>query len=333
MDLKPKIEDLADWVPIRFYWSDQKPYVDWCYMGKERFTDSFFDVTIQKRFYEPFNLLFRHQTPIDFLGEMYEKKRGLAPNGFIFHLSRCGSTLISQMLAALPQNIVLSEPPPIDSILRQSSVNSQVSDWQKIDWLKWYINAAGQTRNDEKFYFIKFDSWSVNDLRLITRAFPDVPWIFLYRNPVEVIVSHLRQPGAQMIPGMLNYAFPNLDFTEIMQMPREEFCARILANICENALENVSSKNAKLINYIQLPEIVTSSILDHFRVSYSAADLEKMKSAAQFNAKMPQINFQPDTEEKRKQATLAAHHAAENSVNELYKKLEIQRIKAENAAS
>ena len=36
---------------------------------------------------------------------------GIDPTGFIFHLARCGSTLVSQMLAALPEHIVLSEAP------------------------------------------------------------------------------------------------------------------------------------------------------------------------------------------------------------------------------
>ena len=33
-------------------------------------------------------------------------------------MSRCGSTLVSQMLAALPQNIVISEAAPIDAVVQ-----------------------------------------------------------------------------------------------------------------------------------------------------------------------------------------------------------------------
>lgn len=322
MDLDKKFEQFADWSPIRFYWENQTPFVDWCYMEKARFTDSFFDTTIQKRFYQPFNFLFRHQTPIEFLGEMYEKRRGLMPNGFIFHLSRCGSTLVSQMLAGLPQNIVLSEPPPIDAILRANARNPQTTDEQKIEWLKWFVSASGQPRNDETHYFIKFDSWSMLDLELITRAFPDVPWIFLYRNPVEVIVSHLRQSGAQMIPGAIEQLLPGLDLMEVLQMPREEYCARVLAKICENALNNAENRNAKFFNYTQLPEIMTTEILDHFQVSYSEQDLKKMNSVTEFDAKSPRTPFMPDSEEKRKQASETANRAAEKIVKPLYEKLE-----------
>ena len=38
---------------------------------------------------------------------------------FVFHVSRCGSTLVSQMLAAVPQHLVLSEP--VDLLERRES--------------------------------------------------------------------------------------------------------------------------------------------------------------------------------------------------------------------
>src|SRR5688500_14155098 len=96
------VENFRDWIPVRGYWREDRAFVDWCFLGKERLTEPFFDDSIVKRFRQPFNLLFRHQTPFEFLGELAEFSKGLKPTGFIFHLSRCGSTLVSQMFAALP---------------------------------------------------------------------------------------------------------------------------------------------------------------------------------------------------------------------------------------
>ena len=42
----------------------------------------------------------------------------MRPSGFIFHMSRCGSTVISQMLAALAEHVVVSEAGPIDALAR-----------------------------------------------------------------------------------------------------------------------------------------------------------------------------------------------------------------------
>jgi gluconate kinase len=317
---------LKNWSPIRVYRRDERLFVDWCYMGAERFTQPFFDDTIERRLQKPFNLLFRHQTPIEFLGELYEQNQGIAPSGFIFHMSRCGSTLAARMLSSPAQNIVLSEPPPVDSILRSNAKNPAITDEQRIDWLKWIVGAFGQKRNDEKHFFIKFDSWSTLDLDLIARAFPETPWIFLYRNPVEVIVSQMRQRGAQMVPGAIGEILPGLDLTEILRMPPEEYCARILARICESAANHAQSRNALLINYNQLPEAVTSVMLEHFGVEYAPEDIENIKNAAQFNAKTPQMTFAPDSETKRNEASGAALQAAEKWVNPLYERLEKIRL-------
>ena len=321
--MRQRPENLRDWMPVCFYLQETGSFLDWCYMEKKRFTEPFFYATIEGRFREPFNLLFRHETPIEVLGELNAVSDVLEPSGFIFHMSRCGSTLISQMLAALSQNIVISEAPPINSILRANLKNPEISDERRIRWLQWIIGVFGRKRNaDEKHYFIKFDSWNTFDLALIERAFPGVPWIFLYRNPVEVIASHMKLRGAQMIPGVVGQVLPGLDSSEVLQMPPEEYCARILARICESALECLPNRNALLVNYTQLPEAVTSAILKHFRADYTPEDLEQMKNVAQFNAKTPQMNFVPDSETKKKQASEAAHAAAEKWVNPLYEKLE-----------
>lgn len=319
-------------MPVRFYWQESRAFVDWCYLGKKRFTEPFFYITIERRFRKPFNLLFRHQTPIEVLGELNEYSRGFAPSGFIFHMSRCGSTLVSQMLAALSQNIVISEPLPINSILRANLKNPEISDERRIEWLQWIINAFGQKRNaEEKYFFIKFDSWNTLDLALIERAFPGVPWIFLYRNPVEVIASHMNLRGAQMIPGVVEEMLSGLDSSEVSQMRAEEYCARVLARICETALKCLPNRNALLVNYTQLPEAVTSTVLKHFRAAYLPEDIEQMKNAARFNAKTPQMNFVPDSETKKKQASGAAYAAAEKWVNPLYEKLENIRCDFESA--
>ncbi len=322
------LENLRDWTPARVYWRENRVFVDWCYLGKNRFTEPFFDQTIERCFRDPFSLLFRHQTPIEVLGELNAsaQRETLAPDGFIFHLSRCGSTLVSQMLASTGRNIVLSEPPPVDSVLRANFRNPEITDERRIEWLQWIIGALGRKRNDEeKHYFIKFDSWSTLDLALIERAFPAVPWIFLYRNPVEVIASHMKQRGAQMIPGVVEQILPGLNLTDVLQMSPEEYCARVLARICEAALESLPNRNALLVNYTQLPEAVTSIVTSHFRAAYAPEDIEKMETAARFNAKTPQMNFVPDSETKKKQASEAAHRAAEKWVNPLYEKLENTR--------
>ena len=65
-------------------------------------TEPFFDLTIEDCLQDPYCLLFRRQTPLDVLAHLDNASSGSEPTGFIFHMSRCGSTLVSQLLATLP---------------------------------------------------------------------------------------------------------------------------------------------------------------------------------------------------------------------------------------
>lgn len=328
MDMKIEVAQLTGWIPIRFYFGQQsRPMLDWCYLGERRFTEPFFEQTIERCLRHPFNLLFRHQTPVEVLAEMYEAEPGLSPTGLIFHMSRCGSTLISQMLASLPQNIVISEAGTIDTILRANFLNPGITDNQQIDWLRWMTSALARRRQDqEQHLLIKFDSWHTLSMPLILRAFPGVPWIFVYRDPVEVIVSHLRVPSGRMLSGMTETQRLGLDIETIARMPLEEYCAMVTARICETALQHRRDDGAgTIISYKQLPEAVYSLIPDVFHLTYCEADLERMRDAAQFDAKDPSTRFVDDTTTKRRAATDAVRQAADKWVGSLYEQLEAQR--------
>ena len=325
--MKVEAAQLIDWMPVRCYFGPQsQPMLDWCYPGERRFTDPFFEQTIEQCLRHPFNLLFRHQTPIEVLAEMYEAQPGIYPTGFIFHMSRCGSTLISQMLAALPQNIVISEAVTIDSILRANFLNPAITDAMQLDWLRWMISALGRRRQDqEQHLFIKFDSWHTLSMRLIRRAFPDVPWIFVYRDPVEVIVSQLRVPSGRMLSGMYETHLLGLDFPTVAQMQLEEYCAMVTARICETALQQHGEGAGTIISYRQLPEAVYSLLTDVFHLSYSEVDLNRMRDVAQLNAKEPSARFVDDTEAKGREATEAVRQMTGKWVGSLYEQLEAQR--------
>lgn len=320
-----KTPPLAGWIPIRLYRVESRLMVDWCHLGTTTLTDPFFHQTIEHSFRHPFNMLFRHQTSIEVLGEWQVVQPGLAPNGFIFHMSRCGSTLISQMLAALSQNVVISEAGPIDYVLRAHLRDPGVTDDQRVAWLQWLVSALGQRRHGhEKHFFIKFDSWHTVDLPLIRRAFPNVPWIFVYREPVEVIVSILKRTAGRMYPGLMEASLLGLDAATVFQMQQEEYSARMVAKFCEVALEHHRSA-AMLINYRQLPGVVWSELLDLFGVTHTAADLDRMLDVSQLNAKEPSIHFAFDSESKRLEANDLVLEMANRWVEEPYEQLEAAR--------
>lgn len=322
------LAQLDGWIPVRLYWRDGQPIVDWCYFGQQRFTDPLFNQTIEQRLRLPGNLLFRHQTPIEILGDLRETQHGLAPSGFIFHMSRCGSTLVSQILAALPSAIVISEAPPIDSILRANLRDPTVTDDQRVEWLRWMLSALARPQSrEEKHFFVKFDAWNTRGVPLVRRAFPDVPWIFIYRDPVEVLVSQLDQRGAHMVPGVIDPSVFGMDLNTAISVTPEEYCARVLASILEAALKH--HQGGMLLNYTQLPEIIWSSVLEFFRVVHTEAEAEAMHHVAGRNAKNPVLSFESDSDQKRREATAAVKKAADEWLYPLYEELEIQRAKSQ----
>ena len=84
--------DLDGWIPIGFDWSSSPPLVDWCYLEGIHFTDPFFENTLHRAIADPYRLLFRRTTTLEVLLERAGTHPGRKPDGFVFHMSRCGST-------------------------------------------------------------------------------------------------------------------------------------------------------------------------------------------------------------------------------------------------
>lgn len=321
MDLIMNLDLLQGWVPLRMIWRNGKPSLDWGFMGENRFTESFFEQTVDRCLRHPANLLFRHETGMEVLDELLSGKPGIAPNGFVFHLSRCGSTLVAQMLAALESTVVMSEARPIDQVLRAHFQNPDVDEATRVRWLRGVINALAQPRTGrERCFFVKFDSWHVLQLPLIVKAFPQVPWIFLYREPVEVMVSQARQPGAQMIPGAIEPEFLGLKPADSSSL--DEYCARVLGRVCEAAVEYCDCGRGRFVHFRELPGVMTGPLLKFFGLQCSDEEIARMQHASRFNAKTPALTFEEDSALKQRDATDAIKELAQRWIAGPYEKLE-----------
>jgi hypothetical protein len=311
------------WVPCRLYWQAGEPGVEWCYLGSRPLRDPFFDTTMQLEALTPFNSLFRFRTPMAALAEWHAASPGLSPSGFIFHLSRCGSTLITQMLGSLPRNLILSEPGVLEATIRAGVHAPWASVEQQVAWIQWLVSALAQKRRgEERRLFIKFDPSSTVDFALIRLAFPDVPWVFVYRDPVEVIVSNLRRPSALVTRGMSDISFPGLEIAEIATMEDDEYAARVLGAIAEAGAHHAEAAGGMLIHYPQLPEAVWGGLRQHFGLEFTAEEIEEMKRASAFNAKQPGQPFRSDVDSKQLEADRRVRALADRWLRPHYARLE-----------
>jgi len=316
-------KQLAQWFPIRIYAREAQTMVDWCRLGDERFDEPFFSQTVLRCLRHPFNLAFRKQTPIEALPGCLAAEGRLEPSGFIFHLSRSGSTLVGRTLGALDGAFVISEPPPVDTILRASLPGA--NDETRAEWLRGLIGALGRRwQGNERRYFVKFDAWAARHVGLIARAFPGVPWIFLYRDPLEVVVSHQRQVTYFMSPDAAP-SFFGIDVASAVRIPPFEYQARVLAQIMQDVLES-NPEPKRLVNYNELPSAIWDRVAPLFGVVPTGAEVERMRALAGVDVKAPSQRFQPDAGMKWETADAALRAAVDRYARPLYEELERQRL-------
>ncbi|HEY1336620.1 MAG TPA: hypothetical protein VGF59_03880 [Bryobacteraceae bacterium] len=238
------------------------------------------------------------------------------------------------MLAAIDENIVLSEPAPVDSLLCGNYGDPGIADEERVAWLQWMVSALGQKHlGTERHLFIKFDCWDIGLLPLIRRAFPNTPWIFLYRDPVEVLVSQFRQPAAWSFPGIIDPAVVGLDIAVMRDLLHADYLTQVLARICELGLYHCEKSNGLLLNYTQLPEFVCPALTDYFGITYSAEQMEKMRMAASVDAKSPGFSFTSDSQNKQQRATPITRELAQTWLEPLYLQLEEMRQSALSAVA
>ncbi len=331
MDRLKERAQLDGWIPVRLSWEGGRPIVEWCYLGSRGFGNSLSDRTLEECLHRPFNLLFSHRTPIEVLGQWSETGPGLAPTGFIFHISPLGSSVVSRLLSAVPDSLVLSEVSPIDSTLRAHFHCPSVTDERRMVWLHWMVSALSQSPGGGlRCFFIKFHPWNFLELPLIRRAFPHVPWIFIYSDPVEALLSQLDHRGAHMIPGVIDPKLFGMDDHGIYGMEPEEYGARVLASICRAALLN-HTEGGMLVNYADLPDAIWSSISEFLGVGQSQAESATLRRLAGLHAKTPALGFRNDFAANRTKIIDKVREAASRWLYPVYEELE--KVRVESASS
>lgn len=209
-----KDHPLKNWVPYQLQYDESDGWkVIWMDLLDRKIAEPFFDETIMKcRIRRRQKTMLQSFSCTDFMKEAAEDIPHLKPNAFVFHVSRCGSTLVTQAFCEMNENIVIAEPPLLDEILRASEKDDSLQTEKKEAWFKAALNLMGQHRNlKETGYIIKLDSWHLHFYELLRSWFPDTPFFFLSRRPDEVIASHEKRRGLHTVPGMINKDLLKID--------------------------------------------------------------------------------------------------------------------------
>ena len=276
--------------------TDGAPAFDWIWVGRERFVAPFHRDTIRALAFRPLAQMTRIRTDLAAMIEGAGHERTIAPTGFIFHMSRCGSTLAAQMLAAVPGHIVMSEPEPVDAVV-QWAATSGASFARQVAALRAVVAALGRDRErGATRYFMKLDAWHGFALRLFRAAFPDTPWIFLHRDPAEVMVSLKAEPGIQSAPGGLPADLIGFDPAAAASL--EDYAGRLFASLFDRVLAMLP-EGGLAIDYRDLIPAMTTTIAAHFGFAPSDEEVAAMRKITLGDAKAPDQIFVSDTAAKR----------------------------------
>lgn len=207
---------------------------------------------------------------------------GTAPAGIVFHVARCGSTLVSQLLKQDVGIVAYAEPLPVNEILLPPH------RWPRAE-LVGALRSLGAAfaRHARKPYVLKLTSWNLLFCDVVSEAFPGSPWALCLRDPVEVGVSLLRQPAGWIWDGGVPTA-PFVKFVDPdgLAASREAYVARLYAAFCEAALR-LDPARGLLVRYEALPAAAWQAVAPHFGRTVGALLRERMQAAAAMDAKAP----------------------------------------------
>lgn len=205
------------------------------------------------------------------------------PALFIFHMSRCGSTYSANFFATDPKNKVYNEPLLLSRVFSKTGDTLQ----EQKERLKLAIQLLGAgSKINQKRLIIKMSSIHISQFNLIDELYPQVPKIFIKRNPKEVIVSTVNRP-----PEHLNLKIKEGDSSSMV-------CSDYILSILERAKE--ANFNA-VIDYKNLENDLKKLDKQLFNSEFSAERLHLLKSnAANYSKSLGEI-FSPDTIAKHKE--------------------------------
>ena len=315
-------------IPAKVEFQENKPVMVFGKTKKSRLGE--------QMMYMEFEPEVKHKIPFDQLPPSTPGNRGLDAAGFVFHTGRCGSTLVAQMLRKLGDTVVLSEPDAFSNLLRRVPESEEDLIQNLRQLMQVYCERLDHQGTK---LIIKFSSWAVLHVRLLQRAFPGVPSVFLYRDPLEVLAS--VESGK---PGWLDRNF-TLDRLKRLD-PRErdyrvagyqyslagtadyfgtrsdlELYARVLSGI--GTVLSKPGEEVIPVSYSSLPESVSSVIAPHFGLAPTDDEVASMERVSRLNVHDDTGTrvFVPDAERKRLTASAEARHFADELVREALLKI------------
>jgi hypothetical protein len=288
---------LTNWIPYKAFRDNDDLYCHWLNLQDKKFEEPFFGDTILRIKALPENIhLFKQVSHLTMVAQWAAGLPPVKPAAVIFHLSRCGSTLVSQLLTLDENNIILSEVPFFDELLRlsyqQPAIEAAVAD----EWLSAAIKFYGQTRTEkEQHLFIKTDCWHIFFYERLRKMFPGVPFVLLYRSPAEVLLSQQKRRGMQAVPGIVEPELMGINKQETDTANFDAYFSTVMEKILAKFYEvQQQDPLSLLVNYKEGIITIVQKVAAAAGISLTDELVKKMENRSRYHAKYPEQVFAGD---------------------------------------
>jgi len=297
------------WLPARSVPTGGEPAFDWLWFGSGKLAAPFFHDEVRRAEALPLNWLLRTRMP---LVSLVAGASGDEPplRGLIFHMSRCGSTLLAQMLGTIAGAVVTSEPEPLDAVLRWIALARPPAEVASTA-IRAMASALGRrSAVSVDAHVIKLEIWHTLFLPELRAALPGTAWAYLHRDAVEVLVSLMAQPSLHIVPGALDEE--RLGIRGFDAPSQVDYAAQVLSRCVGAAVENWDLGGGLALDYRQIVSTGAEAAALHFGLAPDSADKAAMAAVTKRDAKAPEATFSSDIESKQAAATPEIREAAAN---------------------
>lgn len=303
------------WIPYTY--DGRKDEVRWC-LPQGRAVQPFYDEYISHCRQHFVSALVSPQSSLDSLLQYATRFAQFPdPAGFIFHLSRCGSTLVSGCFAEMEHCSVLSEPPLLTEILLARHLSRE----DKKALLRVCLYLQGRPSENQPHVIVKWNAWDIFYWELVREIWPRVPVLLLTRDPVEILASHGKNAGRHM-SGDPSLAHVHKVFaTSCSSTSLLDYRIKILRGLMTKMLHARRDKGVFLWDYALLDESALAEIFSCFKVEIASHQSIRVGQRLTRHSKSPYLTFQTDVAEKRRSFPPAQIDRIQSSLSDLYKTL------------
>lgn len=272
------------------------------------------------------------RTSVSELIDIARQRKSVTPKGLIFHLSRCGSTLIANACRLGHGVRVISEAPVIAGVfeppVESRSYANQSKGAESCGRLLESLARIFASHNGGcEGLVIKFSSWNLMFMSLVRTVWPQVPCVIVTRNPIEILVSHIWGPANWMYfkshPEEACSIFRwMLSSSTVVEMPLTEFLSRIIGTLCDAAAEHWDEE-CYLLDYGQIDVDVMVDVGRLFGIDLETRRNGLTELLGYYSKDRHQAaSFKPDRQTKLDSATQAMKYAVRLWAQSSYERLQ-----------